>query len=506
MNPEPIENVQNWHLSILYSNSPWLKDPKRLQEPEKFRREAFFRVQKQMKAKHGMAVLIKGPRRVGKTEIQKQLIWDLIRVKKVDSRRVLYLTFDDILIQSEKPERRAHLIQNLLNTWAKTLSEETYDEIRGEAFCFFDEVQAVENWAHLIKNRVERNPNVKIVLSGSAAHSIFERSLKILLGRVVAEKLSTFSFREYLQKVNVEERNKPDRPFFERLQEIQQSFESDLSAPKLSENLQALFREWPLRDYNGPACKHWLEGYLEVGGFPQLWKIDKENDLNEFASIEKAQFIDENYVKKVTLEDLMLLQQIKKPELYERLLRHLFARPGQEYNQNKVASDLGTTAVTLAEAMKLLEQTDLLIFVEKFSQKAVPLKRKNLKIYPVDLSLTYATTKKKPSLESQENKGFVAESLVAQTLFRLKSLSNIAYMQSQAFGRSGEIDFYLRSDLQDCPIEVKYQNNLNQDDYRFIRNIVLEQKLQGALFVNQDRWGVEQGVYSIPLWAFALIA
>lgn len=487
-----IQERNDLYHTIIYSNSPWIKDPLLIKEPEKFRREVFYRVWKQLHASHGNAVLIKGPRRVGKTEIQKQLMWDLIDMEKVPPKRIFYLTFDDVQIQSERPEHRAKMVYDILNVWAKLLGYDTYDEIADQAYLFLDEVQAVSEWATLVKNRVERNQNVRIVLSGSAAHSIFEKSTKILLGRVISEKLTTFSFREFLNAGGDFSEN-----IIEQLLEIQRQFELNLSPSKLATSLKSFVKD---NNFDENQFRIHITEYINAGGFPQLWKMDPGN------LVEKAHLIDENYVKKVTLEDLMLLQQIKKPELYERLLRHLFARPGQEYNQNKTASTLGTTAVTLADAMKLLEQTDLLIFVEKFSQKAEPLRRKSLKIYPIDMILTFAMTKIQPSLNANTEKGVIAESLVAQTLVRLRGTSNIAYIRSEAEGRAGELDFFLRADTRDCPIEVKYQNQLRSEDTIFLKNIIRERGLEGGLLINIDSWDDSEKVFGIPLWAFMLIA
>lgn len=473
---------------VLYSNSPWLKNPLSLPKVENFYREVFFRIEKQVFAPHQMAVVIKGPRRVGKTEIQKQLIVKLINEKNVDPKRVLYVSLDDVQIQAEKPEKRFEIVCNILNAWANQIGFETYDEIQGVAYCFLDEVQAVENWAYLVKNRVERNSNVKMILSGSAAHSIFQKSLEILLGRVISEEITTFSFREILLKKEI------ITPLeIQALQKIQQNFEISLSAKKLFAELR-IFAE-----SKQEQLQENLKKFLAEGGFPQLWKIETEN------IIEKAHLIDENYVKKTTLEDLMLLRDIKKPELFERLLRHLFARPGQEYNQNKVASELGTTAVTLADAIRLIKQTDLLIFTEKFSAKAEMLQRQNLKIYPIDLQLTFAMTKIVPTLDSEE-KGYIAESLVAQTLARLKGISNLGFLRQTNSGTTNEIDFYVKSDIQETALEVKYQNQINGQDLQFLTKTVTENNLDGGLLIVPNKWHESGNIFSIPLWAFCLLA
>jgi len=480
---------EEYYSNIIFSNSPWLKDPEKIPKPQAFRREAYYRVQKQLKAKHQMAVLIKGPRRVGKTEIQKQLIYSLIKDEQYAPTHILYLSLDDVQIQAASSENRWRILNDLLNNWANFLGFDTFDEINVPAFCFLDEVQAVDNWATFIKNRVDRNPHVRIILSGSAAHSIFKKALEILLGRVISEDITTFSFREFLQKDQF-----LPQSFFDQVAQIGREFERDLSAPILYEALAKITKE-----LDAELIQKLLQSFLILGGFPQIWQIEESN------IIEKARLIDENYVKKVTLEDLMLLRKIRKPELFERLLRHLFARPGQEYNQKKVASELGTTIITLADAIDLLKQTNLLLFLEKFSSKAEPLQRKNLKIYPVDLTLTFAMTKKVPSLEG-DDKGYVAESLVAQTIFRLKGISNVAFLQTDSATESGEIDFYVRSDTLDCPIEVKYQPKIHAEDVKLLRKIIIAKNLEGGILITPDQWLKDKQIYSIPLWAFLLIA
>lgn len=483
------EKNATFYTTIISSNSPWIENPSRLLEPQAYKREAYLEVERELYAKHGMAVLIKGPRRVGKTEIQKQLVWDLIRVKKIDPKRVLYLSFDDVQILTERPEERVRVVQNVLDAWAGLLGASSFDQIEGPAYCFFDEVQAVDDWAYLVKNRVERNANVRIVLSGSAAHSIFEKALRVLMGRVIGVRLTTFSFREFL-----EQRGQADSEVFGLVRKAQKVFERDLDPSSLHAALRKATAACDSNKY-----RHHITEFLNQGGFPQLWPM-------QAAGIERAQFVDENYVKKVTLEDLMLLQNIKKPEMYQRLMRHLFASPGAEYSQNKVAMKLGTTTVTLAEAMRLLAQTDLLVFVERFSQKAVPLKLRNVKIYPIDMMLTFAMTKIIPSLDAPTDKGAIAESLVAQVAGRLRGLSAIAFMQSDNIKHPGEIDFYLRADLHDCPIEVKYQPVIRAEDVSMLRRVIAEKKLPGGILVCVDEWQVSGAVYSIPLWAWMLLA
>jgi|GEM_PF-1252113 len=508
--------------SILYANSPWLKDTryfnKNNHKPENFHRQAYWEVEKKVLHERPCGIFIKGPRRVGKTELQKQLIWHLAEGgkshTKLNPKTILYLSFDDARIQSEPPLKRVVFVNQILDVWArKFLGADSYEEISKKVFCFFDEVQSVENWDVLIKNKLERKPEIPIVFSGSATHTLFKMAEKTLLGRLnKIIELGPFSFNEYLQK-NSAFGNGFGIGVKVPLHVRGQEFKADFDVPRLYQHLH----EWSKNHIIlSTKIQKKLTDYLLDGGFPQLWKMRK---MSGSSLLEQYQFMDENYVKKTTLEDLMLLQQIKKPELYERLFRHLFARPGQEYNLNKTAGELGTTAVTMAEAMRLLEQTDLFIFAERYSSKSAPIKKRNVKIYPVDLQLTTAITKKIASLRDDNMKGAIAESLVAQALRRLFGSSyRLAFMRSDAFENAGEVDFLLQHEAGSiCPIEVKYQNNLNPEDYVFMKNILQSKNalemtfssMSCGIIITPNKWGyITDGcnIFCIPLWAFLLIA
>ena len=82
----------------------------------------------------------------------------------------------------------------------------------------------------------------------------------------------------------------------------------------------------------------------------------------------------------------------------------------------------------------------------------------------------------------------------------------MAYLKSDAVNKTGEIDFYIRSDTHDCPIEVKYQNSINTRDVAFLRDVIKEKGLPGGILITPQSWEIHQNVYNIPLWAFMLIS
>src|SRR3989338_6643802 len=105
----------------------------------------------------------------------------------------------------------------------------------------------------------------------------------------------------------------------------------------------------------------YAEEYATAGGFPQLWGMR--------GAAERASFVDHQFVERVTLEDLRLVKEIRRPEIFHQFLRYAFARTGQEYNLEELASLIHTTRVTLTEALPLLLQTELIRKVERFTCK-----------------------------------------------------------------------------------------------------------------------------------------
>jgi len=83
----------------LVAYNPWWKT-KSFSVPgvPNFKRDAFVQAMRHTEANHGLALLINGPRRVGKTTIINQVIRCLIEEKNVPVNRIIFFSLDDPLI------------------------------------------------------------------------------------------------------------------------------------------------------------------------------------------------------------------------------------------------------------------------------------------------------------------------------------------------------------------------------------------------------------------------
>ncbi|MFT7724057.1 MAG: ATP-binding protein [Roseateles sp.] len=102
------------------------------------------------------AVVLLGPRRVGKTILIRHLIADLLAAG-VPAHRVAYVEMDHPLLHGQS---LADLIQQF---------EAIAPDGSGTRYVFFDDVQSHKDWEKHLKPLVDHRPDLRILVSGSAA-------------------------------------------------------------------------------------------------------------------------------------------------------------------------------------------------------------------------------------------------------------------------------------------------------------------------------------------------
>src|SRR3989344_3709191 len=333
-----------------------------------FKRDAFAEALRHTEANHGLALLINGPRRVGKTTIINQVIKCLIEDKKVPTNRILFFSLDDPLIQQLPQKDQGALFEALLAQWAQVAGTALRTSPH-TLYCFLDEVQRLPRWELYIKRYIDLRYPIRFVISGSASHTIFRKSLESLLGRLVDMSLPPFTFREFVRFHHPEHAD-----FLVHL--AQGMFDLGDASSVVAFN-RLLGEHIPSSDV--ALWNQYADDYAQKGGFPQLWLMP--------TPAERSSFIDQQFVERVTLEHLRLVKEIPRPEIFHQFLRYAFARTGQEYNLEELASLIHTTRVTLTEALPLLLQTELIRKVERFTGKPVRLRSTHAKLYAADLVL-----------------------------------------------------------------------------------------------------------------------
>ncbi|MBM3477120.1 MAG: hypothetical protein FJX75_27955, partial [Armatimonadetes bacterium] len=178
--------------ALLKETNPWWFGKPGPRTP-RFRRTAFGDVLGQLKAGPAPCVALRGPRQVGKTTIQGQLVDHLVRSEKVKATHILRVQFDDLA-----PIRRTQMpIQAITRWFQRAVMRMTFNEAARAghtAYLLLDEVQNLRDWAPQIKSLVDHH-DVRVMVTGSSSLRI-EAGQDSLAGRVHYASLGPLSLRE----------------------------------------------------------------------------------------------------------------------------------------------------------------------------------------------------------------------------------------------------------------------------------------------------------------------
>ncbi|TVR50395.1 MAG: ATP-binding protein, partial [Puniceicoccaceae bacterium] len=236
------------------------------------------------------ALLLTGPRQVGKTTLYRQAIRRLL-ADGHPPQRILYGTFDHPLLKLAGLERT-------LQAWQELYPSDTRSE--APQLLFLDEIQLVPDWQVWLKHQADFNRGRRIAVTGSAS-PLRDATFESGVGRWETIRLPTLSFGEYL-----------------RLRRI--------PTPELPEvaSLRALF-EWEpaafarVASAAKPLAGHFHE-YLLRGGFPEPTMV---NDLTRCQRL-----LREDIVDKVLKRDMTALYGVRRILELEKIFLYLCYHDG----------------------------------------------------------------------------------------------------------------------------------------------------------------------------------
>lgn len=133
------------------------------------------------------ALILMGPRRVGKTVMLYHCIQRLID-EGVPPQNIIYVSV-------ETPIYNGILLEQLFNLAKQSLGKEDSKE---RFYVFFDEIQYLKDWELGLKSLVDTYHDVKFVASGSAAAALRKSSNESGAGRFTDFNLPPLLFFEYI--------------------------------------------------------------------------------------------------------------------------------------------------------------------------------------------------------------------------------------------------------------------------------------------------------------------
>jgi len=410
-------------LGVLRGFNPWWAG--RADPVPPFRRLAFqacrgYLAQSQLRR----AILLSGPRRVGKTTILQQLAAAEIEAGR-HPRAVLYLTL-------EHPLLKLVSLSQILALYTEHFHPE------GEpALLLLDEVQYARDWEIELKLLVDHRPELRIVATGSATVVHKGKLAESGVGRYVTVPVPTLSYYEFVRlrgdvEPEIDSKLKPSSLF--KL--------DSASRGELASRLRPLL---PL-----------FHRYLLVGGFPETAKLDDTSLCHRL--------LREDIVERVLRRDMTALFGVRNVADLERLFIYLCLHTGGIFAHKTVADALGTSTATVANYLDFLEQANLVYRLAPVRRGGKQVLRARNKYYLVDAALRNAVLLRGPeALARTDEMGLIVETTVLRHVFAYtyRDRPQIAYWRDPV--TSHEVDIIVISPAYKIPIEVKYREQAPLD-------------------------------------------
>lgn len=366
------------------------------------------------------AVMLSGPRQVGKTTLLLQTIDDLIK-SGVKASNILYVTFDH-------PVFKLAGLEAVLEAWRELEAKK-----EGPEYLFLDEAQFIRDFGTWAKHQVDFSKNRRIVFTGSAT-PLISTNQESGVGRWHTIRLSTLSFYEYLQIKRI---SLPNIPKISSLSDLFNYTPSELL--RVTEATQSLIG-------------HFHE-YLVRGGFPQTALVE---------SVQQSQrLLREDIIDKVLKRDMTAIFGVRRVIELEQTFIFLCMRDGGLQDLTTLSKNLGVTKSTIQNFIYLLESAHLLFRLPPYGYGKEVL-RARYKLYLADPAIAPAILMKGKSI--LEDSVALGTSVETAIFIHLSSHSNsnharFSYWRNQ---KEKEVDLILEVGDLLVPFEVKYLSQISQ--------------------------------------------
>lgn len=352
------------------------------------------------------AVIVMGPRRVGKTVILHHAIRALVG-SGVDPRRICFISVDS-------PLYNGHALEELIAI-AREANPAIGDDLAG-CYFFFDEIQYLRDWEQHLKSLVDSYPAAKFIASGSSAAALRLKSNESGAGRFTDFLLPPLTFHEYLLLLGQTALVRAEGP--------EQFVATDLG------QLNQLFVD-----------------YLNFGGYPEV-------ALSPAIRADAARYVRNDIIDKVLLRDLPSLYGIADIQELNSLFTTLAFNTAGEVSLESLSTRAGIAKNTIKRYLEYLEAAFLVRRVTRIDDNARRFQRAtHFKIYLTIPSLRAALFS--PIDADDENLGDMVETAMYAQWFHAVGAS-LRY----ARWKDGEVDLVnLRPDQRPMwAVECKWSD------------------------------------------------
>lgn len=410
---------RNEALGILQGFNPWWSAAP-IQAPA-FQRLAFQTCRAYLRDENlRRAVLLSGPRRVGKTTILNQIAADLTR-QGVDSKSILYVSLDHPLLKLLSLPRILRLYHDNIHPEGR------------KTYLLLDEVQYSDDWELQLKHLVDHKPEYRILATGSASVVHQKKLAESGVGRWIKVAIPTLSFYEF---VHIRGDEPPSIDAGLRPMDLYSRSPQDLA------DIGARFRRlMPL-----------FNRYLLVGGFPET---ARQQGIGLCQRL-----LREDVIERVLKRDMTMLFGIRNVSDLEKLFIYLCLHTGGILSVQACAAALGTTATTVSSHLDSLEQANLIYRLPPDEIGGKKILKARHKVYLVDAALRNAVLLRgEEILTNPLETGPIVETAVLRHLYAYyyRETPRITYWRNAASNK--EVDIIVRTPRCSIPVEVKYRDD-----------------------------------------------
>jgi len=343
------------------------------------------------------------------------------------------------------------LLDDVVATWRQSVWP------AGPGWVLLDEVQEVPEWQRWVRTVHDRDPELRLVVTGSSSSLMGGELATLLTGRNLTFEAAPLSFREYLRfrGLDLQPAENPEQAFFE------------------------------FRGRQNELLYH-LEEYFAVGGFPEVVLADSE---------ERRYALLQQYFSDILAKDVAFRYQVRETRQLRDLALLLMRQVSSPISANKLASCLGASRSWVVRMTGCLEESRLLALCRhfSFSMRRSMAVQKPRKVYACDVGMRNAVVS-----GLSHDRGHLAESVLFQHL-RL-----LGHEPSFWSGRR-EVDFVVGPPNL-AAIDLTWSDAITQRETEALSEFKAGHSPGRTLLVTRSTWRPLEppGPLVVPLWALLL--
>lgn len=361
------------------------------------------------------AIILMGPRRVGKTVMMHHSIHQLLETG-ITPQQISFIGIDNPIY--------IHLGLEELFEMAR---EASGNNITEGQYVFFDEIQYLKDWERHLKVLVDSYPKTKFIVSGSAAAALRVKSSESGAGRFHDFMLPPLTFQEFLH--------------LQGLQNLVKASFTSYRGKNFPFYTAVDVKELNIQFFN----------YLNYGGYPEVI-------FSETIRKNMQRYIKSDIIDKVLLRDLPSLYGIKDVQELNRFFAYIAYNTGKEFSPEKMSRESGLEKGLIKKYLEYLEAAFLIKVVHKVNENASHFRRATgYKIYLTNPSLRTALFS--PVMATDEEAGNIVEtSIYSQYLHRENA--ELYYAKWKMGRKEGEVDMIMLDKKQKpmWAVEIKWSN------------------------------------------------